>query len=186
MIKNEVQEQRMREYFIQATREILKGEGLKGVSVRNIAQKAGYSYATLYNYFHDVKQLVFECVVDFQKEGESYILEQVKDHAPGKSRIKGISLAYIRYFVEYPGIFELFFIEKSYDMGSGEKVHQLIYSWLERLCEPDWVILNSELREKQLNLLITGLLLFYLHRRIPADYAHFMRLAGEQIDFVLG
>ena len=34
---NDIQEQRMRDYFIQATKEILRGEGLKSLSVRNIA-----------------------------------------------------------------------------------------------------------------------------------------------------
>ena len=53
MEKKEIQEQRMRGYFIQATKEIIKGEGIKSVSVRNIADRAGYSYATLYNYFKD-------------------------------------------------------------------------------------------------------------------------------------
>ena len=49
MKNKEIQEKRMRDYFIQATREILKGEGIESISVRNIADRAGYSYATLYN-----------------------------------------------------------------------------------------------------------------------------------------
>ena len=55
----------MRGYFIQAAKEILKGEGLESMSVRNIADQAGYSYATLYNYFKDVKDLILECIKDF-------------------------------------------------------------------------------------------------------------------------
>ncbi|NLT49326.1 MAG: TetR/AcrR family transcriptional regulator, partial [Ignavibacteria bacterium] len=41
MTKNEIHEKRMKEYFIQATKELLKGEGLKVVSVRNVAEQAG-------------------------------------------------------------------------------------------------------------------------------------------------
>ena len=62
MEKKQIQEQRIKSYFIQATKEILKGEGLKCISVRNIADKAGYSYATLYNYFKDVQDLIHEMV----------------------------------------------------------------------------------------------------------------------------
>ena len=65
MKNKELQEKRMKGYFIQATKDILKGEGLKGISVRNIADQAGYSYATLYNYFKDINDLVFVCVNDF-------------------------------------------------------------------------------------------------------------------------
>ncbi len=65
MKNKEVQELRMKNYFIQATKEILKGEGLQAVSVRNVADKAGYSYATLYNYFKDITELIFVCVNDF-------------------------------------------------------------------------------------------------------------------------
>ncbi len=70
MERKQIQEQRIKNYFIQATKDLLKGEGLRTVSVRNIADRAGYSYATLYNYFKDVKDLVFECVKDFQEECE--------------------------------------------------------------------------------------------------------------------
>ena len=64
MDKKIIQEERMKGYFIQATKEILKGEGLRAASVRNIADQAGYSYATLYNYFKDIKELIFVCIKD--------------------------------------------------------------------------------------------------------------------------
>jgi AcrR family transcriptional regulator len=84
MKNKEIQEQRMRGYFIQATKNILKGEGLKSISVRNIADQAGYSYATLYNYFKDVNELIFLCVNDFQEE----CLKRLSLIKPGK-RLKG-------------------------------------------------------------------------------------------------
>ncbi|NCD10629.1 MAG: TetR/AcrR family transcriptional regulator, partial [Negativicutes bacterium] len=118
MTKNEIQEQRMRGYFIDATRTILKGEGLRAVSVRNVAEIAGYSYATLYNYFRDVKDLVFECVCDFQNECTRFVEEKVGEEAPGLRRIRAITIAYMKYFVEYPGIFELFFIEKPSEIAN--------------------------------------------------------------------
>ena len=72
MDKKEIQERRMKGYFIDATKELLKGEGLSAVSVRSVADKAGYSYATLYNYFKDLNDLIFECVRDFQTEWECF------------------------------------------------------------------------------------------------------------------
>jgi len=81
--RKEIQEQRMKGYFIQATKDILKGEGLRAISVRNIADRAGYSYATLYNYFSDVKDLIFECVKDFQDEAREFIAAETKNSEPG-------------------------------------------------------------------------------------------------------
>ena len=60
MEKKEIQEQRMRQYFIDAAKEIIKGEGLKCISTRNVSDRAGYSYATMYNYFKNINDLIYE------------------------------------------------------------------------------------------------------------------------------
>lgn len=189
MTKNEIQEQRMRGYFIDATRTILKGEGLKAVSVRNIAREAGYSYATLYNYFKDVKDLVFECVCDFQEECSEYVSRMTRDEAPGIRRIRAISIAYMKYFVEYPGIFELFFIEKPTDLATRQPTVARINTFLDRLCEEDWELeiqrglLSEDKRQelaRQLKYLTTGMLVFYLHRREDIEYKEFFNNAQRQ------
>ena len=52
---NIIQEERIRKYFIDAAKELIRGEGLSVVTARNVAERAGYSYATLYNYFKDIR-----------------------------------------------------------------------------------------------------------------------------------
>lgn len=103
MGNKEIQEQRMKGYFIEASKDILKGEGLKSISVRNIAERAGYSYATLYNYFSDVKDLIFECVVDFQEECESFIKAETKKSQPGLEKIKSCRKSLYEIFHTIPG-----------------------------------------------------------------------------------
>lgn len=44
-------------YFIEATRNLIQTEGVDGLSIRKIANEAGYNSATLYNYFHDLEHL---------------------------------------------------------------------------------------------------------------------------------
>ena len=61
--------------FNEANKETLKGEGLKAVSVRTVSEQAGYSFATLYNYFKDLNELIFICVKDFMMECETLIDE---------------------------------------------------------------------------------------------------------------
>ncbi|MHC1704458.1 MAG: TetR/AcrR family transcriptional regulator [Tenuifilaceae bacterium] len=194
-MKNKIiQENRMKGYFIQAAKDILKGEGVKSISVRSIADQAGYSYATLYNYFKDIKDLFFECIKDFQDECEEFVVNESKSEQRGIEKIKAISRAYARYFVQYPGIFELFFIEKITDIESKKPTSDLICSFLDNLCSEEWEycikkdnisIIQVESMRNTLRYQIPGLLLFYINRRNPSDYKDFITLLDKQLDRIL-
>lgn len=190
----EVQEQRIRGYFIQAAKETLKGEGLKTLNVRNVAERAGYSYTTLYNYFRDLKDLVFECVRDFQEECEAYVREETASAPRGLEGIRARVKAYAKYFVQYPGIFELFFIERINDVGSKRPTVELIYRSLDRSCTPEWnyciaeKLVSAEEAESMgadLRCTVTGLLLFYINRRHPESYTAFISQLDEQLKRIL-
>jgi AcrR family transcriptional regulator len=195
MERKQIQEQRIKNYFIQATKDLLKGEGLRTVSVRNIADRAGYSYATLYNYFKDVKDLVFECVKDFQEECEEMIITETKDSPQGLGKIKAITKSYIKYFVQYPGIFELFYTEKVTELQNKQQTVEMINTFLDKLTNDEWnyCITNSivsmneaMLKRSQLKYLVTGLLLLYISRRHPSSYQDFMNDVESQLNSVLG
>jgi AcrR family transcriptional regulator len=53
------QMQRMWQYFVDATVEIIEEEGVQNVTIRKIADKAGYNSATIYNYFQEVSHVIF-------------------------------------------------------------------------------------------------------------------------------
>lgn len=195
MKNKEIQEKRMKDYFIQATKSILKGEGIQALSVRNIADQAGYSYATLYNYFKDVNDLVFLCVADFHEECRSFVRNQTKKTPNGIEKLKSSIMAYISFFVEYPGIFDLFFITKVGDFGNKQKTIDVISNSLNSVCEADWNYCishklisseKSEIIKSQLTYTVTGLLLFYMNRRTPSSYLEFISEANAQIDNLLG
>jgi AcrR family transcriptional regulator len=182
MDRKAIQTRRMRGYFIDAAKEILKGEGLKSISVRNIADRAGYSYATLYNYFSDLKGLIFECVRDFDNECRHYVNTEAADVSAGRDRIAAKTMAYVRYFIQYPGIFELFFLENLHSVG-GQPAAELVTSALERLTREDiaaWLrndgITSEEAAKRitELNYSIHGLLLFYINRKWPSDFNIFI------------
>ncbi|SKA45718.1 DNA-binding transcriptional regulator, AcrR family [Chitinophaga eiseniae] len=186
-----LQEQRIRGYFIEATKEILKSEGLKSVSVRNIAEKAGYSFATLYNYFKDAKDLVFLCVQDFQEECSAHVVTRSAKAARGGKKLRAILLAYLEYFVQYPGIFELFFMEKLSELNKQPETASMITGFPDRLCEEEWkyLIANKTVSaaaaaNKRAALLygLSGLLLLYINRQMPAGYPAFLKAANTFID----
>ncbi|WP_132747472.1 TetR/AcrR family transcriptional regulator [Scopulibacillus darangshiensis] len=59
MTNKEIQMQRMWQYFVDATVEIIDQKGIVNVTIREIATKAGYNSATIYNYFQEVSHLIF-------------------------------------------------------------------------------------------------------------------------------
>ncbi|RYJ40198.1 TetR family transcriptional regulator [Flavobacterium anhuiense] len=191
MSRKEIQEQRMKDYFIQATKEILKGEGIQALSVRSIAEKAGYSFATLYNYFKDVKELIFLCVKDFQQECQEYVEDKTKDTERGEKKIIATAISYAEYFVQYPSVFEIFFIEKLPNSAENARISELIFSFLEKLCQEEFQycidqksFTAEEVKEivKELNCLITGVLLLYLNRNYPSDYGDFAKNLKLQVE----
>lgn len=194
MTRKEIQEQRMKNYFIQATKEILKGEGLKSLSVRSIAEKAGYSFATIYNYFKDVKELIFFCVKDFQSECEDYITDTTKDVERGELKIKAIATSYVAYFVQYPSVFEIFFIEKFPPSNGNLETSELIVSFLDKLCSEEfeycisnneYTIEETETITKELSTATLGILILYLNRNYPSTYTDFNKNLKLQLDRIM-
>jgi AcrR family transcriptional regulator len=160
-----------------------------------VADKAGYSYATLYNYFKDLNDLIFECVRDFQTECELAVKSKIKKSEQGKDRIKATVLAYVQYFTEYSGVFELFFLERMGNIGNKQSISELIYTFLDRLCEPHWEsciaknIYDKELsnrKKHQLRFCVMGMLLFYQNRFQPENYHEFMALLNAQVEEIIG
>ncbi|MGM0900406.1 MAG: TetR family transcriptional regulator [Bacillota bacterium] len=64
----EIQTVRMMSYFIDATAKIIEEEGLENVTLRKVADLAGYNSATIYNYFEDLSHLIFFASMKFLKE----------------------------------------------------------------------------------------------------------------------
>jgi AcrR family transcriptional regulator len=66
--KREIQIIRMMSYFIDATAQIIEEEGIDNVTIRKIADIAGYNSATIYNYFGELSHLIFFATMRFLKK----------------------------------------------------------------------------------------------------------------------
>lgn len=196
MVSNkELQEKRMRGYFIDAAKETLKGEGLKAVNVRTVAERAGYSFATMYNYFKDLNELIFICVKDFISECEAFADEQTDQQTPGSMRLRARIRAMIQYFTQYPGIFELFYLERMNNIGARQPTAEMIYLFADRIIQNDLdqMISSGEISAPDAEMLkislrngVAGLLLFYNNRLQPGDYRKFTETAEKQLTYLLG
>lgn len=110
MTNREIQEQRIKEFFVGAAMKIVREEGEAAVTVRRIANEAGYAPGTLYNYFRDLNELLFNCVVEFFQECRDYALEFSREASDPVARLLSIAEAYSSYFLRNPNIYHLVFL----------------------------------------------------------------------------
>lgn len=194
MKNRQIQEERIKTYFLDSAKSLLRAEGLKSVSVRNIADHAGYSYATLYNYFKDINDLLFRCVVDFCAEAESFVDGKIVGMQDGREKLRATARAYAEYFTEYPGVFELLFLERMGDFGNRKETALLITGLIDRLCAGQLEkcvaggIYSRERADSvmaRLHYLLPGMLLMYENRLEPDDYKEFMKSLDLQLRLVL-
>jgi len=185
--RKEIHETRIQGYFVTAAMEILRSEGVKALSVRNVAERAGYSYATLYNYFKDLPALLRACVDGFLDECAQFVAERLQTQPPAARTPRQVARAYALFFVQYPGIFELLFLERLGDIGNSSTTLQAIGEQLEQLiathCVPESQTFAPPTQE-QLQYLyysLTGLLSSYLNRRHPNDFAAFNQALDRSI-----
>lgn len=194
MGNKEIQEARMKSYFLQAAKDILKAEGLKALSVRSVSEKAGYSYATMYNYFKDIGDLLYQCIGDFQQECEDFANVKAKNETDASQKLRKTILGYMSYFVEYPGVFELFYLNRMGEAAYQSPTLEAISQSLDMVCAP---VSKAYAQSKQLDsealsmlmaslkFMVLGMLLLYLNRNAPTSYDAFIAEADKQINALL-
>jgi AcrR family transcriptional regulator len=111
MNKKEVQRKRKMAYFIDAAKEIIKEEGIKAVTARKVGERAGYSYATIYNYFKDLNELLAYCSFDFLEDCYEYMIGFKDEEKDSLEQLIIYSCAYFEYFAQNSDLFYLTFIE---------------------------------------------------------------------------
>lgn len=107
--RQEIKKQRMKSYFLEAAIAAVKNEGADQLTVRKVADAAGYSYATIYNYFKDLNALLWETrhlmIQDLIEAVKSKMSAPVKD----KEDIKKVFKLYMGYFFQHPEVFRFFY-----------------------------------------------------------------------------
>ena len=107
-----LQKDRNRQYFIEAAKKVVITDGVSNVTVRKIADIAGFSYATIYNYFHDINHLLWHVVMSCIED----VVHSLERHIGRKpytfGRIKEIYREYVEYFLRNPNVFRLIFFHQ--------------------------------------------------------------------------
>lgn len=170
-MKNKVQEGRMKQYFIDAATEIIRGEGIQALTVRTVAERAGYSYATLYNYFSDLNELLIICTEYFAEETRKYVAEGIANLPENQDSILIRLEILSRYFVQYPGIFRLIFLENISNIGLNNKFDKIADKIAENILSEEQI---KNINIKLLKSVVYGSLLMFLNKQTPSDYSEFI------------
>ena len=108
--KKEIQRGRMKSFFLDATKKIILEEGVENVTIRKVADIAGYSYATIYNYFVDLNKLLWETKLLMIKDLIEIVESRINVKRYDSEGIKKIFKTYISYYLENPNIFKFFYL----------------------------------------------------------------------------
>lgn len=95
--------------FVNATVEIIREQGIEGISIRNVAMRAGYSSATLYLYFEDIDQLIALTSVSYLRDYISDIAQKIDDIDDAKEVYLYTWEAFCRHSFAHAAIFETLF-----------------------------------------------------------------------------
>lgn len=110
--KQSIKIQRVKSYFIRAAKNIIISEGVDNVSVRKVADLAGYTFTTIYNYFKDLNELLFEVKNEMIQD----LMEYMQGLLPAKTYdledLKKTNHYYMDYFIDRPYIFTFFYSYK--------------------------------------------------------------------------
>ena len=189
MSRKEIQEKRKRGYFIEAAKKIIRKEGTEKLTVKKVADLAGFAPGTLYNYFSDLNALYAYCVADFWSECKTKVDRSVKNIQDPKEKIIVSSNSYVNYFIDNQNVFKLIFLEdfKNVPEDIREKVYnpevvKLLGEYLKQLANEKKDV------EKLGNIVanyIHGILLFFIMDRAEESREEINNLLKENIKYIL-
>lgn len=112
MIKKTLQQKRMMSYFIDATNQIIQNEGVENVTIRKVADIAGYNSATLYNYFKNLDHLILFTSMKYLREYVENLPEYIKNATNSLDRYFLIWECFCTHSFKRPKIYNLVFFSE--------------------------------------------------------------------------
>lgn len=192
MDKKAIQQKRKMRYFIDAAKQVVREEGVGNLTVKKVADLAGYAPGTLYNYFKDLRTLLAYCIADFLEECKEVVIEAGQGYQPSKEKVIRLAQAYCNYFIENPNIYQLVFLE---DLGAPPEearvkgivpeVVQLLVGSLQE-CADEGILEQTEVKviESLLGNSIHGILIFMLKQRKEITREEVMSVIEDQVHFL--
>ncbi len=107
-----IKRQRIKTYFLEAAKEIIINDGHEHVSVRKVADIAGYSYPIMYKYFDDLNDLLWDVKETMIKDLVESLYSQMPHELYDIHIINKLFRIYIAYYLNNPNIFKFFYFHQ--------------------------------------------------------------------------
>lgn len=112
MEKLSLKKKRVMMYFIEATQELILAEGVKNISIKKIADKAGYNTGTIYNYFENLEVLILYASINFLKEYATELKSEIKSDMKAIEIYETLYKIFVKHSFRKPVIFHVLFFGK--------------------------------------------------------------------------
>lgn len=113
-----IKTKRILKIFIEATAEIIKKEGIEEVTIRKVADIAGYNSATIYNYFENCNQLISFAAMKFISNYVQALPDYFNQENNTLENFLAIWKCFCKYCFQDPKIYYAVFTE---DIGGQSK-----------------------------------------------------------------
>lgn len=107
----DIQRLRTMSFFIEAANKIIDTEGIEAVTVRKVANMAGYNQATVYNYFDNIDYLVGFAAIKYLTEYHKSLKKEVEPIKEPKERFLKIWEKFCEYSFKRPKIYRAIFFK---------------------------------------------------------------------------
>jgi len=107
--KKNIKQQRIESYFIDAAKELINKDGPYSVTVRKIADIAGYSYGTIYHYYKDLDDLMFNVKNNMINDIINIMDNEPNCKSDELENIKIFHRKFADYFLTNPNVYEFFY-----------------------------------------------------------------------------
>lgn len=180
--------------MIDAVKEIIATEGTESISVRKVADMAGYSYATIYNYFADLNELLWYVTADYLDEIIGIFAAIDPANKTGPELFKEAYKTYVLFYLDNPAVYRFLFFM---DLGPpppkvAEKLQTPVLANMQIVAMQSCVA-EGCLKEEEIPVVgdlltgyIHGLLLLYFADRMQLNREILLTKLETTIDYFLG
>lgn len=112
-LRREQQREQLRQTILTAAGELFLAHGYEGFSLRQVAERIGYSATTIYRYFANKDDLLFAIVYEGFQGFEQMLRTAAHSTDDPLQRLEALGRAYIRFGLQHPVHYQLMFMQRA-------------------------------------------------------------------------
>lgn len=139
--RKEREKAEMRRRIVDAAIKMFVEDGYDKVSIRNIADRIEYSPATIYLYYKDKDELLYDVQSEAFDTLAQEFTDKVNDPDPFK-RLEQLAYGYVQFAMDHPELYDLMFIikapmnaEKGDKWKNGDRAYDALYNLVKECIE---------------------------------------------------